>query len=286
MNAVQAAAHADLHKDNRERARFAQPGVMYPKMQAMLSHTPGDIGLANRRPPHPIGDTAVDPPYGIEGDAERMECIINAYLEDRTDKIQYFFHQCDTDNDGKLSYIEFTLGMKKFDKDTPKSAIEELIQTLDADGKGYITVNDIRTNFGFEFMKSKSQRASAGQTNILGWPLSQKDHPSKEDLMTMIRRRNKNSPRYAPHNTRAEKLRLLSIKQQLAETDPNRAAKMSMQSNLKENKILRSELKMTGVVPMMPAPPSTRKTPMSSTQPPQRQHTSTQHLVHAIASTQ
>lgn len=267
MNVVQAAARADMRNDNRERSRFKAPGIMYGKMQSMLQLTSGDIGLANRRPPHPIGDTAVSPPFGIEGDAERMECIISAYMENRSDEIQLHFHKCDRNNDGKLSYVEFATGMKNFDSEIPKASIEDMIHALDPDGKGFISLRDIRAKFSVEFMKNKSQRGSAGHTckgdSIIQWPLSQKDFPTKQDLMASTRQRAKNSPRYNPSNTRAEKMRMQAIKAQMSETDPLRAQKMGPQSNLKDPNTMRSELKMSGVLPIIPAPPPDKRRPMT-----------------------
>jgi len=272
MNVVQAAAKADMRNDNRERFRFAAPGIMYAKMQSMLTVTKGDIGLANRRPVHAIGECALNPPYGIEGDAERMECIINAYMEDRSDKIQLTFHRYDSNNDGKLTYVEFTKGMLDLDPEMPKPSIEDLIAVLDPDHKGQIWIRDIREKFSVEFMKLKSQRGAAGHTcrgdSITQWPLSTGHFPSKEEMMAMTRMRAKCSPRYNPQNTRAEKMRLEAIKAQLAEVDPLRAERMAPQSNLKSNTTLRSELKMSGVLPIIPAPPADRRKPMTHRAPP------------------
>jgi hypothetical protein len=155
-----------------ELHRFNTPGIMDPRVQDLIVK-------------------------------RSMEGIISAYLISRHDRLRAVLMQhCNPE--GKLKRNQFLAAMQEYDRYATEVEIDEIMECVDKENTGWISVPTFLAWFGQEYCKKRSQRCSAG-INPRTWT---ERYWNKEAKMEELRRK-KAMPKKmrAPRSTLTTELR-------------------------------------------------------------------------------
>lgn len=153
-----------------ERKRFQTKGLIDGHVQKMMKSIDHPIRIVHGVPKNELGTLTIECPFGVLGDSERMDAVIQTYLDRKMDGLKHAFEECDRNHDGFLTREEFREAMHALDRYIFDDEVTSLIHTLDRKKRGLIAIADfLSTGLGREYLKKKAHRTNAAYDNPFIW---------------------------------------------------------------------------------------------------------------------
>eukprot|EP01064_Diplonema_japonicum_P026463 TRINITY_DN37889_c0_g1_i1.p1 TRINITY_DN37889_c0_g1~~TRINITY_DN37889_c0_g1_i1.p1 ORF type:complete len:341 (+),score=67.70 TRINITY_DN37889_c0_g1_i1:164-1186(+) len=166
-----------------DQTRYKAAGIMDPTIQKA---TTGSVVT-------PLGYSYEGPPFAVTSDADHMTAIIQDFHSQRKAQLEEKLKKFSKDGMW-LTHKEFLSAVPYMDKyQVPEYEVLALIQALDPGRKkGRINIKQFLLQFGPEYLKNKSSRATIGgnidgNTNTLQWPASLDDSYDRKRVMQELR---------------------------------------------------------------------------------------------------
>jgi len=155
-----------------EKRRFQGQGFVDPRLNHLILCGDKSIPMVAEHPTNELGKMTIEAPFGVLGDSERMDSMIQAFLTTKFDKLRQTLQEVDKNNTGRLTYDEFHQAIKKVDRYVFDSEIENLLAVLDKKKKGFVIIDQFMEVLGQEFLKKKAHRGAP--LNPLVWGVKDK----------------------------------------------------------------------------------------------------------------
>lgn len=203
--------NAQIMSDS-EKKRFQGQGFVDQRLSRLILSGEKQVPMVAYHPTNELGKMTIEAPFGVLGDSERMDSMIQAFLTTKFDKLRQTFCDVDTTRSGRLMYDEFRTAIKNVDRYVFDSEIDTLLAVLDKKKRGYVVIDEFMTVLGQEFLKKKAHRGAP--LNPLVWEVQPKaprapDQPKSAKKVT----RPAATTRTQALREQENKARLLSILQ-------------------------------------------------------------------------
>eukprot|EP00760_Papus_ankaliazontas_P008971 PhM_4_TR13951/c2_g1_i2/m.32159 len=155
-----------------EKRRFQGQGFVDQRLSKMILQSDKPVPMVAQQPTNELGRMTIEAPFGVLGDSERMDSMIQAFLTTKYDKLRHTLAGMDTENTGKLTWEQFRDAIKHVDRYIFDSEIEALLLVLDKKKKGVVQIDQFMNLMGQEFLKKKAHRGAP--LNPLVWDVKEK----------------------------------------------------------------------------------------------------------------
>eukprot|EP00760_Papus_ankaliazontas_P008969 PhM_4_TR13951/c2_g1_i1/m.32178 len=155
-----------------DKKRFQGQGFVDQRLSKLLLQSDKPVPMVAQQPTNELGKMTIEAPFGVLGDSERMDSMIQAFLTTKYDKLRNTLAEMDTENTGKLTRDQFREAITHVDRYVFKSEVDALLGVLDPKKRGHITIDKFVSLLGQEFLKKKAHRGAP--LNPLVWDVKEK----------------------------------------------------------------------------------------------------------------